>query len=129
MKLPDLSRTDEAGVIEYHGHADLVATAARHAGLRYLAVDLGRSVDKTSLFAALASGLELPGHFGNNFDALADTLEDRDWLGGKGCAIHLGHAGHFRHGHPHDWETLEEILTEAASFWRERRLAFWVFVG
>ena len=129
MKLPDLSRVDDAGVIEYHGHADLVATAAEHAGLRYLEVDLGVAVDRAALFAALARGLRLPAHFGNNFDALADVLEDRDWLGKKGCAIHLAHAAHFRHGHSHDWETLEEILTEAASFWRERHVAFWVLVG
>lgn len=129
MKLPDLSRVDDAGVIEYHGHADLVSAAAGHAGLRYLELDLGAVVDRASLFATLARGLHLPAHFGNNFDALADVLEDHDWLGKKGCAIHLAHAAHFRHGHPHDWETLEEILTEAASFWRERHLAFWVLVG
>lgn len=129
MKLPDLRRADNAGVIEYHGHTDAVAAAAEHAGLRFLEVDLGRAVDKLTLFAALAQGLHLPAHFGNNFDALADSLEDRDWLGAKGCAIHLGHASHFRHGHPHDWETLEEIMREAASFWSERHLPFWVMVG
>lgn len=129
MKLPDLSRTDDAGVVEYHGHADIVATAAEHARLRYLDVDLGSVTDRSTLFATLARGLRLPAHFGNNFDALADVLEDSDWLGSRGCAIHLGHVAHFRHGHASDWQTLEEILAEAASFWRERRLAFWVLVG
>jgi RNAse (barnase) inhibitor barstar len=129
VKLPDLSRVDDAGVIEYHGHAGLVATAAKDAGLRHFDVDLGTAIDKATLFATLARGLHLPEHFGNNFDALADVLEDRDWLGRKGCAIHLAHVASFRHGHPHDWETLEEILTEAAGFWRERNLAFWVLLG
>ena len=31
MKLPDLSHFDDAGVLEYHGHPDTVAAAARHA--------------------------------------------------------------------------------------------------
>ena len=85
MKLPDFTQVDEAGVIEYHGHADAIAAAANHARLRYLDADLTHAVDKASLFAALAHGLKLPEHFGNNFDALADSLEDRDWLGKTGC--------------------------------------------
>lgn len=129
MKLPDFTQVDEAGVIEYHGHADAIAAAASHARLRYLDADLTHAVGKASLFAALAHGLKLPEHFGNNFDALADSLEDRDWLGKTGCVIHLRHAAHYRKEHPHDWETLEEILAEAAEFWGERHLAFWVLVG
>ena len=87
MKLPDLSRYDEAGVLEYHGHPDAIAAAASHAKLRYLNVDLAHAEDKATLFHALSKGFKLPEHFGNNFDALADSLEDRDWLGKKGCAF------------------------------------------
>ena len=129
MKLPDLNDIEEAGVIEYHGHADAVAAAAHHAKLRYLDVDLSHAEDRATLFAALAKGLALPEHFGNNFDALADSLEDRDWLGKSGCAIRLGHATHYRKTHPHEWSTLEEVLSEAATFWRERNRAFWVLVS
>lgn len=129
MKLPDLSDFEEAGVVEYHGHPDSVAAAASHAKLRYLSVDLSHADDKATLFAALSKGLRLPEHFGNNFDALADSLEDRDWLGKSGCAIRLGHATHYRKTHPHDWGTLEEILSEASTFWRERHLPFWVLIG
>ena len=129
MKLPDLNDIEEAGVIEYHGHADAVAAAAHHAKLRYLDVDLTHADDRATLFAALAKGLALPEHFGKNFDALADSLEDRDWLGKAGCAIRLGHATHYRKTHPHEWSTLEEVLSEAATFWRERNRAFWVLVS
>ena len=129
MKLPDLSDLEEAGVIEYHGHADAVAAAAHHAKLRYLDVDLSHAEDRATLFAALAKGLALPEHFGKNFDALADSLEDRDWLGKAGCAIRLGHATHYRKTHPHEWSTLEDILSEASTFWRERNLPFWVLVS
>jgi RNAse (barnase) inhibitor barstar len=129
MKLPNLTESDEAGVVEYHGHADAIAAAANHAKLRYLNVDLAQADDKATLFNALSKGLNLPEHFGNNFDALADSLEDRDWLGKTGCAIRLGHSTHYRKTHPNDWGTLEEILSEASSFWRERHLPFWVLVN
>ncbi|MEO8537532.1 MAG: barstar family protein, partial [Betaproteobacteria bacterium] len=85
MKLPDLTQMDEAGVVEYHGHADTIATAAAQAKLRYLNVDLAQAEDKATLFHELVKGLRLPEHFGNNFDALADSLEDRDWIGKHGC--------------------------------------------
>jgi len=129
MKLPDLSAFDEARVLEYHGHADAIAAAAGHMKLRYLSVDLSHANDRAALFAALTKGLELPEYFGNNFDALADALEDRDWLGKSGCIVRLGHAAHYRKTHPNDWHTLEEILSEASAFWRERHLPFWVLVN
>ena len=129
MKLPDLALFDEACVLDYHGHADVIEAAARHAKIRYLDVDLSHAEDKATLFAALAKGLHLPEYFGHNFDALADVLEDRDWIGNSGCAIRLAHAAHYRKVHPTDWRTLEDILSEACSFWRERHLAFWVLVG
>jgi hypothetical protein len=129
MKLPDLSRYDDAGVVDYHGHADAVEAAASHAKLRYLDVDLSHAEDKATLFAALAKGLRLPDYFGANFDALADVLEDRDWLGKCGCAVRLGHATHYRKTHPSDWRTLEDIFSEAVAFWRDRHLPFWVLVS
>jgi RNAse (barnase) inhibitor barstar len=129
MKLPDLSSYDDAGVLEYHGHADAVEAAASHAKLRYLDVDLSHAEDKASLFAALAKGLHLPEYFGHNFDALADVLEDRDWLGKRGCAVRLGHATRYRKTHPNDWRTLEDIFSEASAFWRDRHVAFWVLVS
>ena len=129
MKLPDLADFDEARVLEYHGHADAVEAAARHAKLRYLEIDLSQVHDRATLFAALAQGLRLPDYFGRNFDALADVLEDRDWIGDSGCAIRLAHAPHYRKTHPTDWRTLEDVLSEACTFWRDRHLPFWVLVG
>jgi len=129
MKLPELRDYADAGMLEYHGHADAVAAAAHEAKLRYLDVDLSRADDRATLFRALAKGLALPDYFGNNFDALADVLEDRDWLGKHGCVIRLGHASHFRKTHPNDWRTLDDIFTEASAFWRERQVPCWVVVS
>jgi RNAse (barnase) inhibitor barstar len=129
MKLPEMRDYDEARVLEYHGHADAVATAAHDAKLRYLDVDLSHAEDRATLFAALAKGMHLPEYFGDNFDALADVLEDRDWLGKHGCVVRLGHAAHYRKTHPNEWRTLEDILSEASAFWRDRHVAFWVVVS
>jgi RNAse (barnase) inhibitor barstar len=129
MKMPDFHDLENAGVHEYHGIADALAEAAAAAGLGCLTVDLGRVSSKRSLLAAFADGLHLPEHFGDNWDALADCLEDRDWLGKSGAVVRIAHSAAYRKSHPQDWETAEEILAEAAEFWRERHVPFWVLVG
>ncbi|HEY7944072.1 MAG: barstar family protein [Burkholderiales bacterium] len=129
MKLPDLSAAAEAGVREWSGAPDAVKAAAAAASLRFCTLDLHGIDSKPALLAALGKSLRLPEHFGNNWDALADCVEDSDWLGGHGIAIVLRHAAPYRKAHAADWDTLSDILGEAAEYWQERHKPFWVFVG
>jgi hypothetical protein len=129
MKTPDLSDLDEAGVHPWSGAAEPLKHAAAHAHLAFAAVDLSHATDRAALFAALDRDLKLPEHFGHNWDALADVFEDRDWLGKTGRVIALRGSGGFRKEHATDWSTLEDILSEASEFWKERHVAFWVFVA
>jgi RNAse (barnase) inhibitor barstar len=129
MKLPDLSDVEAAGVREHAGSSESIADAAAAARLRCFTVDLSGADSKTALLDALAKGLSLPAHFGRNYDALADCLEDDDVMGKRGAVVRIVHAAAFRKGHASDWRTLTEILDEAAEFWRERHHPFWVFVS
>lgn len=129
MKLPDLHDLEISGVHAWHGDAQALAAAAAAAKLRFLSADLKAVTTKAELLAALAKGLKLPEHFGSNWDALADSVEDSDWLGKGGCVIALLHAGAYRKAHGVDWTMLEDILAEAADYWRQRHKPFWVFVG
>lgn len=129
MKLPDLSDVDAAGVHEHAGSSEAISGAAAAAHLRCFTVDLNGADSKAALIDALAKGLALPSHFGRNYDALADCLEDDDVMGKRGAVVRIVHAAAFRKGHPSDWRTLTEILDEAAEFWRERHHPFWVFVS
>ena len=129
MKVPDLSDLEISGVHAWSGDTQPIAVAAAAAKLRFVAADL-RAVDsKSDLLAAVAKGLHLPEHFGNNWDALADSVEDGDWLGKHGCVVALTHAGAYRKAHATDWTTFEDILAEASDYWRERHKPFWVFVS
>jgi RNAse (barnase) inhibitor barstar len=129
MKAPDLSAIEDGCVRDWKGATEPLKAAAAQARLRYTVVDLAKAKDKATLFAEIDRALALPDHFGHNWDALADVLEDRDWLGKQGRVTVLAHSAEFRKEHPTDWSTLEEILTEAAEFWQERHVAFWVFVA
>ena len=129
MKLPDLGAATDAGVRDWSGAPDALKTAATAAKLKFCTLDLQGVDSKTALLTALGKSLRLPEHFGNNWDALADCLEDSDWLGGHGIAIALRHTAPYRKAHAADWETLSDILSEAAEYWQERHKPFWVFVG
>jgi RNAse (barnase) inhibitor barstar len=129
MALPDLTKFDDCGVRALSGSADSVKTQATHANLRHMPVDLAKAKDRATLFRELDTALKLPEHFGHNFDALADVLEDRDWLGKRGAVIVLSHASAYRRDHPGEWKTLEELFAEACEYWRERQVPFWVFTA
>jgi RNAse (barnase) inhibitor barstar len=125
----DLSQFEECGVRPWKGAPEGIKALAAQAQLRHALVDLGRARDRATLFAALDTALGLPGHFGHNFDALADVLEDRDWLGKRGIAVTLLHAADYRKDHPAEWKTLEALFAEACEYWRERHVPFWVFLA
>jgi RNAse (barnase) inhibitor barstar len=129
MKLPDLHDLEIAGVHAWHGDAHALAAGANAAKLRFLAADLKTVNNKPELLAAMAKGLKLPEHFGNNWDALADSVEDNAWLGKAGCVVALANTAGYRKAHGVDWTMLEDILAEAADYWRERHKPFWVFVS
>ena len=129
MKTPDLTAIDEAGVHPWQGTAEPLKTAAAHAHLKFASVNLGKAKDRATLFGELDRVLGLPDHFGHNWDAFADVLEDRDWLGKSGRVTGQAHSAAYRKDHPTDWSTLEDILAEAAEFWQERQVPFWVFVA
>ena len=129
MKVPDLAIVDDAGVHPWTGVTESLKAASAHAQLKFVTADLGHAKDRATLFAELDRALKLPDHFGHNFDALADVLEDRDWLGKNGRVIVLTHVAAYRKEHPKDWATLEDLLAEAAEFWKERHVGFWTFVA
>ena len=118
MKVPDLTVIDDAGVHEWNGGVEALKSAAGHAHLRFAPVDLGKAHDRATLFAEIDSALKLPEHFGHNWDALADVLEDRDWLGRHGIVVVLAHAASFA-PLPCAWETATVIpasLNDAVGF-------------
>ncbi|MCC7326172.1 MAG: barstar family protein [Burkholderiales bacterium] len=129
MKAPDLASIEDAGVHPWTGSVDPLRSAATHAHLTFCVVELAHAKDRSALFSGLDRGLGLPDHFGHNWDALADVLEDRDWLGKTGRVVAFTGSAHYRREHQADWSMLEDILAEASEFWKERHVAFWIFTG
>jgi RNAse (barnase) inhibitor barstar len=129
MNVPDLTQATDSGMRDWPGPPDALKAAAAAAKLRYCVVDLHGIGGKTELMTALARDLKLPDHFGSNWDALADVLEDSDWLGKNGIVIVLRHTAAYRKAHAADWDTFSDILSEAAEYWHDVHKPLWVFVG
>jgi RNAse (barnase) inhibitor barstar len=115
----------------YAAPADIapLRRAARAAGLSWLEVDLQRVRGKRALFAAFARAFGFPATFGNNWDALADGLQDLSWRERPDCILQLKGMDAFAAAAPEDHAVLCEILEAAAQYWRGRRRLFVMIAG
>jgi RNAse (barnase) inhibitor barstar len=116
------------GVYRAPAGMDLLRKAAAAAGLTWLDMPLAAVTDKTQFLALCKKQMQLPPHFGENWDALADCLRDFEWLKSKGYVLHLGNVEKFAKAAADDYRTALAVLAEAAAFWKGRGTPFFVFV-
>lgn len=113
----------EAGVYRLNCTADVLREATRDAEFMLLELDLSHVHNKGELLAAMAESVGAPEWFGNNWDALADALQDLSWKPAPGYVVLLRDAN-LPGG---DEETLSNILLEASAYWEMQGKAFWAF--
>ena len=82
---------------------------------RVLTVDLKGIRSKKALLEALASGLKLPKHFGHNWDALADCVNDDSWGKAASTTVVLLNATGAEARLAEHWTMLLEIFDESAA--------------
>lgn len=109
---------------------DTQAMADAGAALDYavLRLDLAGCTDKTELMRRFANAGQFPGWFGGNWDALADVLNDFSWRRADGYLLLVEHASGWRAAHPDDFDTLLDLLNEAAFRWSQQGVAFWALL-
>ncbi|MEU3414294.1 MULTISPECIES: barstar family protein [unclassified Streptomyces] len=87
-------------------------------GRLVVALDLDGVTDKAGLMDRAARALALPGWFGRNWDALADSLSDHTvWPDGaveRGLLIVVHGWRPYAGARPEEWRTAEEVFAEAA---------------
>ena len=132
MKLPDLSDLENAGVRRVaRRRGGRSSRPRRPPGSRHLAVDLARASSKRALLAALAEGPAAARALRRQLGR-ARRLRSRTATGWARTARDRAHRalGRLPQGAPDRLgRPLEDILGEAAEFWRERHVPFWVFVA
>lgn len=108
---------------------DMLHMAARDAALCARRLDLRDCRDKTTLLMRLGAALDFPAGSSRNWDALADRLRDLSWLPAAGYALLFDDAADLRSVDEASFDTLLEVLEEAALDWGSRDTPFWVFIA
>ena len=101
-----------------------VREASATAKCAWIEMDLAAVTDKAGLLAAFAAALAFPSTFGNNWDALADSLQDLSWRQERGSVMHLGGAEALARVAPGDWAIALEILAASATYWKDKDTVF-----
>lgn len=112
---------EEGGVWFVPGEVDArhAESAAKKSQLAFFHVD-GRNVQrKEQLMNALATAMRLPAHFGQNWDALEECLNDLAPVDGRGYFLLYDHIDGLMQAHPDQFSTLVEILRDAVESWKE----------
>lgn len=109
---------------------DTEAMAQTAAALDFavMRVDLSGCDDKAGLMARLAKAGGFPDGFGENWDALSDVLRDMSWRAAPGYVWLIENAADWRDANGEDFDTLLEILNEAAFEWAHVDVAFWALL-
>ena len=110
-------------------HEDLapIDAAASDAGWLVRTLDLRDCLDRSTAMQRIAKALDIPGAWGDNWDALAFCLRDFAWLPAPGYVFLFDHAEDLRAGARKDFKHLLDIFDEAGFSWAERAVPFWAF--
>lgn len=87
-------------------------------GWAYIELDLAGVTAKPAFMDRCARALDLPDHFGRNWDALADCLTDLSWAPPvRGRLVVISGWREFALAVPNDWSMAQEVFAEAVDHW------------
>ncbi len=113
--------------VDLHDRSTIVETGTA-LGFAVVSINLRDCRGKADALQRFAQELRFPDWFGGNWDALADSLGDLSWLPAAGYLLLLDHAQEWRETAPEEFDTLLDILDEAAAHWAARSVAFWALL-
>lgn len=90
---------------------------ARTGNLVFLHIEGQKLARKEQFLNHAALAMHFPEYFGDNWDAFEDCLTDLSWLEGEGFVLLYDHTDTLAEHAPQHFDTLVEILREAAEFW------------
>ncbi len=106
-----------------------VQQAAKSADFAFFHIE-GKNISrKEQLLNAFATALRLPKHFGHNWDALEECLDDMDLPEAEGVVIYYDHIDGLLAANPDQVATLVEISRDAVASWKEEGTPFFVLLS
>lgn len=127
---PRLREHRKSGVYRAVSAPPALETAARDAGLEFIALDASAARTKSQFLGLLGRTLSFPSWFGRNWDALEDCLTDASWMPEPGLVVRVEGFDSYAAADPDGFAILLDIFKTSAEYWRGEGRAFWVlFVG
>jgi hypothetical protein len=111
-------RPEQSGVFLVSRALPALRKAAQRTECAWLDVSLHGVRDKAGFLAACARDLGFPPHFGANWDAFSDCINDLSWEAARGYVIVIENVEPLSRHAPDEWATALEILRGAADAWR-----------
>jgi RNAse (barnase) inhibitor barstar len=119
--LEKLVESNKGGVWHLPSHIEpkaVQAIAKRH-GFAFFHIEGKNIARKEQLLNHAATAMHFPDHFGDNWDALEESLTDLEWVDADGYLIYYDHTDPFLDAHPDQFETFVEIVRDAVESWKE----------
>lgn len=115
---------ERSGVYLAPADTSALRGAAAPGLLAWMELDTRAARNKDEFLAACARDLRFPGWFGDNWDALADCLQDFSWWPGPDRVLLWHGASRFAAHAPDEFATALEIFRDAAIYWKGRGQLF-----
>ena len=113
-----------SGVYHAPTHAAAIRDSLSGTGALWLDLDFQKVRTKHELLQAVASAVGAPAQFGDNWDALADVLQDLSWHRASAYMLHVRACAAAARSLGRDWSTFLEILASTAMYWKRHDKAF-----
>ncbi len=127
--LATLADPSQAGAFFFDACDSAAMDEAAHTlGYEVIRVDLAGCRDKARALELIAEALRFPDWVGDNWDALADAINDLSWLPANGYLLLLEHTSVWRAHAGAEFDVLLDILNAAATPWAEQDTAFWALL-
>ena len=128
MKYAKIIRSGRAGVFAAPRVMGPLRAAAKGTGVAWFALDLAGVTSREAFLKRCAVQLQLPGYFGNNWDALHECLLDLAGTGSPGAVVHWRRGAALAKRAPDAVKTTLAIFRESALFWASTGRVFLVVV-
>jgi len=98
--------------------ATLAHAAERH-GWRAFHLNGSDLATKAQFLIASARAMDFPSHFGHNWDAFEESLNDMSWAPAQGYLVVFDGVAHFAQAQPDEFGVALDILRESVKRWQK----------
>lgn len=116
------------GVYAAPASATALKQAAAECGLAWFDLDLTDVAGKAAFLGRCQTAFRLPPSFGDNWDALADSLEDLAWERARGYIVFCHNGKVLARDAPEVLDLALDILVAAATYWKSQRKPFFALL-